>query len=212
LEFAKRHKDWTVEDWRSVIGTDESTFEVGKSYGSVHVRQTAKEKYQSDCLVASHKSGRSSVMIWGGFYAGTKLDLVVLSSGRMNAESYINQVCKPVIGPFFENSPEARGLILMEDNAPIHTAKLTSSWRDERDIVKLIWPPQSPDLNPIENLWSDLKHTVSATDPIPTLKNMSTIISNAWKAIPSEKLEHLVSSMPDRIKAVLEAKGKSTRW
>ena len=119
-------------------------------------------------------------MVWGGFYAGTKLDLVVLDSGRMNSESYINQVCEPVIGQFFKNSPGAHGLILMEDNAPIHTSKLTSNWRDERDIVKLIWPPQSSDLNPIEDIWSDLKHTASATNPMPTLKTISTIISNAW--------------------------------
>jgi transposase len=45
----------------------------------------------------------------------------------------------------------------MHDNAPIHTSKLIKDFFAENGIEPMIWPPQSPDLNPIENLLADLK-------------------------------------------------------
>ncbi len=55
--------------------------------------------------------------------------------------------------------------IFMHDNAQIHTAKLTKKWLEDNHVEVMEWPPYSPDLNPIENLWSLLKDAIYKRRP-----------------------------------------------
>ena len=62
--FAKEHLGWTIDQWKQVIWTDESSFESGKS-GQLRVWRTADEEFNQECTGSTHKSGRTSVMVWG---------------------------------------------------------------------------------------------------------------------------------------------------
>ena len=82
LQFAKHHQKWTCEDWKKIIWTDELTFEVGKNLRQIKVWRKSDERYKSDCLTPTFKSGRTSVMIWGAFIATHKLPLIAMPPGR----------------------------------------------------------------------------------------------------------------------------------
>jgi transposase len=45
----------------------------------------------------------------------------------------------------------------MEDGTPVHKSKVAKDWRENHDLEKFEWPAQSPDLNPIKNVWKLLK-------------------------------------------------------
>lgn len=72
-------------------------------------------------------------------------------------------------------------------------------------------PPQSPDLNPIENVWWKLKKRVQATKPATT-DQLSIAIKNSWSEIPVELCKQLVQSMPKRIRTVIKARGGATQF
>ena len=73
------------------------------------------------------------------------------------------------------------------------------------------WPSNSPDLSPIENLWSILPLSVYK-DPEP--KNGDQLkrrLQRVWRSIEVGTLQSLIQSMPDRVDAVIKRKGNTVR-
>lgn len=81
----------------------------------------------------------------------------------------------------------------------------------KKNICVMDWPPQSPDLNPIENLWSTLKIEIPKHNP-KSAKHLFEIVKQEWDKIAASKCESLVRSMPRRCKAVIKAKGGATKY
>ncbi len=102
-----------------------------------------------------------------------------------------------------------------QDNAPCHKAQIISDWFLEHDneFTLLKWPPQSPDLNPIEHLWDVVEREFRIMDvKLTNLQQLRDAIMSIWTKISEECLQHLVESMPQRIKSVLKAKGGPTLY
>ncbi|GES93781.1 peptidyl-tRNA hydrolase ICT1, mitochondrial isoform X1 [Rhizophagus clarus] len=77
----------------------------------------------------------------------------------------------------------------------------------------LSWPPQSPDLNPIEHLWNDIDRHLRALDIEIRSKDMLwEQIFNVWNETALEACSKLIEIMPERINDVIKAKGGYTRW
>ncbi len=99
-------------------------------------------------------------------------------------------------------------------NAPCHKGlehwKIISDWflEHENEFTLLKWPPQSPDLNPIEHLWDVVEREICIMDVQPTnLQQLRDAFMSIWTKISEECFQHLVESVPRRIKAVLKSKG-----
>ncbi|KAI6661973.1 hypothetical protein LOD99_9642 [Oopsacas minuta] len=98
-------------------------------------------------------------------------------------------------------------IIFMRDGAPAHTAKLTQEWGKQNLPAfwqKAEWPGNSPDLNPIENLWSILKDKVEEFEQASTVNNLIKNLEKAWSGISGDVLRNMVSSMLRRVALVLE--------
>ncbi len=79
-------------------------------------------------------------------------------------------------------------LIFKQDLAPTHTAKGTKNWFNDNDVTVLDWPANSPDLNPIENLWSIVKRKMRDTRPNKQgLKYFTLYAINLYHVLVSEK-------------------------
>ena len=102
-------------------------------------------------------------------------------------------------------------MIFMQDGARCHTAATTIQWLEDKEINywgKAEWPPNSPDLNPIENLWSILEETMkSEKDQPKNIADLEKLLQRAWKKIKLDTLENLVKSMPDRVRDIVKNKG-----
>jgi transposase len=152
-------------------------------------------------------------MVWGCFVWGERGPLLILPKGRLNGQSYVT-ILEETLMDFWMNQSEKRGyIIVQEDNAPIHTCKLANQWRESVDMETLVWPPNSPDLNPIEQVWYHIKTIIQKMTPRPmTVPSLKEAINRAWSEFDVNILNRLVESMPDRIAAVMEAKGGNTKY
>ncbi|MBW0588403.1 hypothetical protein O181_128118 [Austropuccinia psidii MF-1] len=87
-------------------------------------------------------------MIWGGFCASHRSTIVFLD-GHMNSQEMVQQVYHPALRPFIEQIEQApwiqgpHRLLLMEDNAPIHTAAFSNQWREQNGLAGTFARPQS---------------------------------------------------------------------
>jgi transposase len=166
------------------------------------------DQMNPECLEPTFKSGQSLTSIWGAFYGTSKIPIFLLESGGTKAVNYINQVYKGRLVDTLASIDPHRQLLLMEDNAPSHTAKVTKAFRVQNNIRKLEdWPPQSPDLNPIKNLWKIIKTNIQTNYQPKSIPEMKEAIQQAWDNIPAQTLRNLLRSMPSRMEAVIKANG-----
>lgn len=97
------------------------------------------------------------------------------------------------------------------DNDPTHSSKLA---KDQLTIEKLdcmSWPAQSPDRNPIENLWGDVKRSAAATNP-SSRAQLSQVFQEAWAPNSFEALPGLIEYISRRCKALINNKGSTTKY
>ncbi len=96
--------------------------------------------------------------------------------------------------------------IFQQDLAPAHTAKGTKSWFNDHGVTVFDWPANSPDLNPIENLWGIVKRNMRDTR-LNNADDLKAAIKATWASITPEQCHRLIASMPRCIDAVIHAKG-----
>ena len=104
------------------------------------------------------------------------------------------------------------GAVFQHDSAPCHTARVVKAWLTDNNISMLGWPGNSPDLNPIENLWVLLKKGVCRKNSA-NLKELKQNIMRVWcTEVTSHLCETLADSMPRRIPEVIKNKGYPTKY
>jgi transposase len=213
LRFARIHEEWTVEDWKRVVFSDETKINRFNADGRTWCWVNDQKIFPDRAVKQTVKHGGGSLMLWSCMTARGVGDLQRVD-GRINAKDYIT-----ILHGDLYLSLERLGylnlgnVIFQHDNAPIHKAKIVQKWFLEQPFTILEWPAQSPDLNPIEHVWAILKHRLNSypTPPVGLLQLWERV-EETYKTITIEQCERLYATMPDRIAVVLAARGKWTRF
>ena len=144
-----------MSQWRRVLFTDESRFTFYRADGRRRVYRRRGECFIDACVVERDRFGGGSVMVWGGIAHGIKSQLIIVA-GNMTAVRYRDEILRPVAVPLVQQ----RNLILQQDNARPHVARVCQNFLANNNIAPLAWPPYSPDLTPIEHMWDELDRRV----------------------------------------------------
>lgn len=214
----KRRRAWAEQnrgqDWSRVIFTDEMSMELGQT-GREWTTRRAGQEYQERHLQVRFRSGRRSIMVWGAVAKNRKWPLLLLpTTAPITAKRYCKEVL-PVLGQHARELKRRiwQPALVVEDNAPIHNATISVIKRHQLKLNRLEHPAASPDLNPIENLWSLVKQKVARRFPRATNTiQLFEHAQEAWEAIPMEVVNNVIDSMEARRQGVQDAKGGHTRY
>lgn len=193
-----------------VLFSDESHFEV-QGQRSHFVRRSIGEPIRPEHLEQRVKHPEK-VMFWGCF-SHSGVGPLVKVEGMMNSKQYIATLRRHAVPELRKKFPDNDG-IFQQDLAPCHTAKQVGKFFTSKKVSVLQWPGNSPDLNPIENLWAIVKNHLRAKD-CSTRASLLTAISEVWTENNSEMSEicaKLVESMPRRVKLCLKSGGAHTKY
>ena len=217
----KRRLTWTrVEkrrkrNWNTVCWSDEVTFYVGENNNVFYVTRGANEEFQERNLRPTFKSGRTKVGVWSCFCGDNMGPLVIIpKGGTMTALRYIDVLKKHFI-PFYRRMVSIYGpeVVMQEDNASWHKAGVVRKFLEKQNVKYLSWPPQSPDLTPIENLWKQIKGRIGYMEErLKNVQDMEQALREVWLQITPASLLTLNRSMPRRLDAVIKNKGGSTKY
>jgi transposase len=151
-------------------------------------------------------------MVWGCITAEDVGELVLID-GIMDSKKYIEILKAGLIKTIEKKGLDPKKVIFQHDNDPKHTAKITKEWLSRNKIEVMSWPAQSPDMNPIENLWDIIDRKIRKRTEKPKNKEeLWAAVREEWYALDNEVVRNLYLSMTDRIGDLKNAKGSYTRW
>lgn len=202
LNWAYKYLNYKKEHWEKVIWSDECRFKLFGSDGKVHVWRKPNTRLEEKNLSGTVKFGGGSIMLWGCFY-GKNLGKHVFVEETLNTLGYIDILSTSLPESVIEN---LNLYLFQQDNAPCHKSIATMDYFKQHKIKVMDWPAQSPDLNPIENVWSYMKIKLADYNP-RNMNDLKNLITQIWNEIPASFFKKLIDGMHNRCLQVIKAKG-----
>lgn len=183
------------DNWNKTLFSDETSFQL--------FRNTIKHWYKNVRPVRRMPKDRSKIFAWGGFCVKGTTSLFCFRR-IMDGKFYVEILEKHL--------PEVRSMLrgrwrLQQDNDLKHTSRIAKEFLANNVPEVMDWPSNSPDLNPIENLWAIIKRNVELRMP-KNLSELEQFLEEEWGNIPDSLLINLVNSMPRRCREVIEKNGE----
>ncbi len=154
---------------------------------------TLHKEGKTQKVIAKEAGYFQSVMVWGAMSSAGVGPLCFLRS-KANTAAY-QEVLEHFMLPAADQLYGDADFIFQQDLAPAHSAKATSTWFKDHDIPVLNRLANSPDLNPIENLWGIVKRKMRYARP-NNVEELKATIRATWALITPEQCHRLIDSMP----------------
>jgi transposase len=210
LKFARGYQRWTEDDWCTVVFADEKLFWGEGHSGRVFVRRPDDSANDEQYWVQK-KPHPVSVPAWACFTAqgpGYMAMYEGSATGTQMGAIYRDYLI-PTVREHFGVGRGARWIV--HDNDSRHRSPSVKQVLHSNSITPLDFPPYSPDLNPIENLWTDVQNRMEGK-PVSTKEEIEAALQEAWGETKPEYCNKLARSMPRRIAQCIEREGAYTDY
>ena len=208
LAWAIAHKDWTLDDWKRVVWSDETKINRFGSDGHRYAWKRDAEKVQPRHVDKTVKHGGGNIKLWSCItFEG--VGSIVKIDNTLDQHLYKDILKDDLLSSVTHYRIKVDQMIFQQDNDPKHTAKSVREWLAEQPFEVMEWPAQSPDLNPIENMWALLKNRLYRDyerPPKGMLEHWERI-AETWYKVTKEECQKVIGTMPERCKQVIANKG-----
>lgn len=212
FQWAKDHEKWDIDDWKNVIWSDETKFNLLNSDGKEYYWTNKPGTFSPESVKSTLKFGGGSIMIWGcmtweGLGFSCKID------GNMDGELYSEILKGELMDTYQYYNFDKATTIFQHDNDPKHKSKVANSTLSKLGLQVLPWPAQSPDMNPIEHFWNYLDSELrKRMKQFPSKNSLWEELQDILKEKHMDYCQKLISTMPQRVKDLKKARGGSTKW
>lgn len=204
INFCRSYRSFSMEQWRNVVFTDECQVKMFSTRRTI-VRRPVGCRFINRYVTKTVKFGGASVLVWGAI-KGDGSRLLIKCPKRLDSIKY-QSILEEGLPNIYDTTN-----IFMHDGAPCHQSKSTRQYFDNKGVCLLSdWPPQSPDINIIENLWALLKYRVSKHFTKST-EELWNILKTEWYAIDNDTISKLYNSIPGRINEIYSKKGQQSHY
>jgi transposase len=207
LDFARRWLKKKAAFWETVIFSDEKWSGTNKR-GRVWVRRPKEGRFDQRYIINSERQPKGRTYLWGAFSANVKAPLI-FRDRHMTHEGYEDALSSSTA--IFNPTRRGRTWRLIDDNASFHSSQGITDILREAKITRIRLPPKSPDLNPIENVWSIITQKINNSRAESTVE-LRRAIRKAWNDIPQSILRNLSMSIPKRLREIIKQKGCPTKY
>jgi len=212
LEWYLIHRDWTKKDWLAVTFSDEKRFNLFGSDGLQWCRRGVGEAFEPKNVRTEIKHGGGGIEVWGCITSKGYGELHLVE-GIMDSVQFCEILDESLHGTLKTLRIRKKDMIFQQDNDPKHKSKYTTAWLTRNKIKTLPWPPNSPDMNPMEHVWSQIDIRLRQRPQYPTNKSqLWAALVDAWAEMDDNYLFSLYDSMPACVADLGLAKGCYTRY
>ena len=210
FELSKFYLGLTEDYWRKVVFSDEATFRLGHTKKKVLIYCKKGEQNLEKNIVPTVKFAKAKLNVWCCFsYNG--VGSICFETRNIDSGVYKNILATHLPRSLMRMGMNDNDYVFMQDGAAAHTSKMITEYLEQKNIELHPHPSQSPDLNPIENLFNLLRERLYKKE-YNTIDELKIAIEEIWYGFDMTTIRSLVDSMPRRCKEVYRSKGGNTKY